>query len=124
MGGVVKTAVYVLVWEFTVLLVLMIFNTMVFGYMVPVFDGIAASESMIDNARYQANTVPIKVGLQIAFFIFAAIPFIYLFVRMLLRREQTAPPQYGYPPQYSYPPRDAGLRGRADNFGRSPNVRI
>lgn len=118
MGDVVKTAVYVIVWEFIVLLTLVIVNTMMFGYIVPTFDDMAASSSFVDSARYQANTLPVKVGLQIAFFIFAALPFIYLFVRLLLKREQTAPPQYGgYPPQYSYPSRDLVARGRADNLG-------
>ena len=115
MSGIVKVAVFVLIWEFSVGLMVIIANTALFGYIIPVFDDMAATADFVDNARYQANTLPIKMGINVALFIFAILPFVYLLVRLFLKREQTAPPAYA-PPAWSYPGVSRISRPRTDNF--------
>lgn len=91
----VKTAVYVLAWEFMVIMVFLILNTFLFGYAVPIFDDIANQSMSAEGfAAYESRSTPIKAGMLVAFFIMVLTPFAYLFVRLLLKREQTAPPYY------------------------------
>lgn len=103
MQGVLKTVVYVLAWEFMVVLGILIVNTTVFGYIIPQFDTIAASSSFVNYSEYAARTDPVKAAFNIALFILAVVPIVYLFIRLWLKREQTAPPALTDMPAWSYP---------------------
>lgn len=89
-----KVGIFCLVWSFVILLIFMIVNTLVFGIVDPTLNDIANQSSYVDYARYEARTNVIKSGFNIALFIFALIPYAYLFVRMLLKKEQQAQPAY------------------------------
>lgn len=98
-----KMIIATLVWTFTVGLTYMIANTMVFGYISPTMQDIAYTSrnnltgGFVDYPRYITNTNLIKNGFNIACFILVLIPYAYLFVRLLLKKEQTATPAYyGY----------------------------
>ncbi len=98
----VNTIIGVLVWEFVTAIMLMLSNTIVMGYVAPIMNGIAGSYVLADGTTYAQQVAPITNGFIIALYIFAAIPFIYLFVRLLLKREQTAPPSPYYAPGGGY----------------------
>lgn len=97
-----KMIVVTLVWTFTVLLTYMITNTMVFGYITPTMTDIAyqsrdnVTGGFVDYEGYISKAVMIKSGFNIACFILVLIPYAYLFVRLLLKKEQTTAPIY-YP---------------------------
>jgi len=91
-----RVVIGVLVWEFTCVLLLMISNTVVNGYIAPVMYSVADNSTMVNGTLYRQQISPVVSAFNISLYIFLVLPFIYLFVRMLLKKEQTAPPQY-YP---------------------------
>jgi hypothetical protein len=78
-------------------MIYMILNTMIFGIITPELDDIANETSFVDYDRWQSRTAVIKTGFNIALFIFALIPYAYLFTRLLLKKEQQAQPAYYSP---------------------------
>jgi ABC-type methionine transport system permease subunit len=92
MADMVDTIIGVLVWEFVTAIMLMTSNTIVSGYVVPLMHGITTGYVLADGTTYAQLAAPIENAFVIALYIFAAIPFIYLLVRLLIKREQTAPP--------------------------------
>jgi len=93
-----KVIVLTLAWTFIVGLTYMAVNTMIFGYVYPTLNETAHATTLVDNDRWDARTNVIVSGFNIACFILVLVPYAYLFVRLLLKREQTAPPAYGgYP---------------------------
>jgi len=87
---VVRTVVFVLIWTFVVLLIYMVGNTVLFGYVSPIMDSAAASAGY--HTIYTAqNTNIAKTSFNVACFILILTPYAYLFVRLLLRREPTSP---------------------------------
>lgn len=97
-----KTGVGVLVWTFMVILMYSIGNTMIFGYVEPVMDDIAnvSNDSQpggfVNTDRYEAGKNVFLSAFNIACFILLLIPYAYLFVRLLLKKEATTTP-YGGP---------------------------
>lgn len=89
-----KVALVVLVWTFSVLVIYMIANVMVFEYIAPTFDDIANNTSFVDQSRYATVSNIIKTSFNTACFILLLIPYAYLFVRAILKKEQTAQPAY------------------------------
>jgi hypothetical protein len=87
---VVRTVVFVLVWTFVTLLVYMIGNTVLFGYVSPVMDDAAASAGYSTFYTPQ-NTNIAKTSFNVACFILILTPYAYLFVRLLFKREPTSP---------------------------------
>jgi hypothetical protein len=91
-----RTAVFVLIWTFSIGLVYMTGNTMMNGYFVPIMNKMALNSSMIqDKAAYtlQANTL--TTAFNVACLILVLAPYAYFFVRLLLKKEQTSQPYYG-----------------------------
>lgn len=91
-----RVVIGVLVWEFVSILMLMMGNTIVNGYVAPVMYDIADNSTLVNGTLYRQQITPVVSAFNITLYIFMALPFIYLFVRMLLKKEQTAPPAY-YP---------------------------
>jgi len=95
-----KTAVIVLIWTFSVILIYTIANTMIFGYVDPTMQDIAYQSrdnitgGFVNYEQYQDRAAMIKAGFNIACFILLLIPYAYLFVRLLLKKEQTTQPYY------------------------------
>ena len=96
-----RVAIFCLVWSFLILLVYMIMNTVVFGIFVPEMDKAAYAArnnetgGYVDYDNYVVRTNVIKNSLHISLFIIALIPYAYLFVRLLLKKEfQTQPAGY------------------------------
>jgi len=100
-----QTVVIVLVWTFAVILVYSIANTMIFGYVDPTMQDMAYSSrdnitgGFVNYENYVDRTNMIKAGFNIACFILLLIPYAYLFVRLLLKKEQTVQPVPYYAPQ-------------------------
>lgn len=113
--GVLKTAVFVIIWEVVIGFAVIMCNTVVFGYVEPTISDIANKTDMVNYDRYQANITPIKTGANIALFIFAIIPLLYVFVRLWFKREQTAPLQYN--PTWCYPGTPGSSSKIPDNLG-------
>lgn len=90
----VKIGVGVLAWTFMVILMYSIGNTMIFGYVEPVMDDIAnvsnASQpgGFVNTDNYELRKNMFLSGFNIACFILLLIPYAYLFVRLLLKKEQ------------------------------------
>lgn len=96
---------------------ILIVNTTVFGYVIPQFDSIAATSNYVNYAEYAARTDPVKAAFNIALFILAIIPVVYLFIRLWLRREPTSP-QVPYDiPAWSYPCSSRPREILTDNLG-------
>lgn len=90
-----KTAVFVLIWTFQISLLYMVVNTTIFGNFIPIMDDMAANSSYVNMTRYTQNTLVLKSGLNIALFILLLCPYIYIFGRLLLKREaQPAQPVF------------------------------
>lgn len=94
-----KVGVMTLAWTFIVIVMYMIANTMLFGHVTPIMDDIANQSrtengGFVDYDNYVARTTMIKNGVNIAFFILLLIPYAYIFVRLLLKKEQTTTPYY------------------------------
>lgn len=98
MADMVNTVIGILIWEFVTAILLIMSNTIVGGYVAPIMKDIANNTPGVDGAAYAQQVTPIENGFVIALYIIAALPFIYLFVRMLLKREQTSPPSPYYIP--------------------------
>ncbi len=102
-----KVIIVTLIWTFTILVIYMIANTMLFGYIDPTMravaynardnDSAAAPGGFVNYDRYVARTSILKTSFDISCFILILIPYAYLFVRLLLRKEQTAAPPVIYP---------------------------
>lgn len=98
-----KMIIVTLTWTFSVLLVYMVANTMIFGYVSPQMTSIAYQSrnnltgGFVNYDRFTSNAFVIKSSFNIACFILLLIPYAYLFVRLLLKKEQTTEPLY-YPP--------------------------
>lgn len=86
-----KIFMSVLVWEFTCVLMLMMANTVVNGYVAPIMKNAANSTTLMNGTLYNQQIYPVEAGFNIALYIFMALPLIYLIVRMLLKKEQTSP---------------------------------
>lgn len=97
MSSIIKVAVFVVVWEFIVAVCFIVGNVMIFEYVEPTFDDVANKTAFVDYAQYEARKTPVLMGFRVALFVLAILPFVYLFVRLLMKREQTALPAYGYP---------------------------
>jgi len=91
-----RVVIGVLVWEFVCVLMLMISNTIVNGYVAPTMYSVVDNSSIVNGTLYRQQIRPVVSAFNIALYIFVALPLLYLFVRMLLKKEQTAPPAY-YP---------------------------
>jgi hypothetical protein len=91
-----KVVIGVLVWEFTSIIMLMISNTIVNGYIAPTMYDITNASTLVNGTLYRQQISPVVSAFNIAMYIFMVLPLIYLFVRMLLKKEQTSPPAY-YP---------------------------
>lgn len=89
-----KTAIMVLAWTFLIGIIYMTVNVMVYGYVDPILTDAANQSDYVDYDRYVERTNIIKSGFDIACFILILIPYAYLFVRLLLKREKTSPPAY------------------------------
>jgi hypothetical protein len=91
-----KIIIVTLVWTFSIGLIYMIANTMIFGYVDPAMKSIAYSSrdnltgGYVNYERYVERTNVIKASFTIGCFILVLIPYAYLFVRLLLKKEQTA----------------------------------
>ena len=94
MASAFKVFTFVLVWEFSCILMLMISNTVVNGYVAPIMKNAANSSTLVNGTLYNAQIHPVEVGFNIALYIFMALPLIYLLVRMVLKREQVTPQYY------------------------------
>lgn len=99
-----KTVVLLMVWTFAVILIYQIANTMIFGYVDPTMQDIAYQSrdnitgGFVNYENYVARTGMIKSGFNIACFILLLVPYAYLFVRLLLKKEQTVQPYYSPQP--------------------------
>lgn len=111
MSGVIKVAVFVIIWEFIVATCFVIANVTIYEYVEPTFDEVANNTDFIDYDRYEARKTPVLMGFNIALFLLAILPFIYLFVRLLLKREQTSPAPYQYPQTFQVNPGGSGGQG-------------
>ena len=95
-----KTGLFCLVWTFVVLMIYMIVNTMLFGYVIPVFDDMAYDSrdnitgGFVNYERYQSRSFVVEVSFNVAMFILVLVPYAYLFVRYLFKREPTTQPVY------------------------------
>ena len=95
-----KVAVITLAWTFIVILMYMIGNTLIFGYVDPTMEDIAYQSrdnitgGFVNYENYIARTNMIKAGFNIAMLIMLLIPYAYIFVRLLLKKEQTTTPYY------------------------------
>lgn len=72
----------------------MIFNTMIGGYFIPVFNTMVNQSDYMNYTTYQTQTNVIVSEFWIAVFIVVAIPILYLLVRLL--RREPKPVEYGY----------------------------
>lgn len=111
-----KIAVGVIIWEFMVGMFVLFTNTAIFGYFEPTMEAVVnatlGASGLVD---YQTYMVPVKAGMNIALFVFAILPFLYLFVRLWFKKEQTV--QETYNPAWSYPESLPDLQGATDNRG-------
>ena len=88
-----KTPLFFILWVFMVFLVYVIGNTILGGYFVPIMNGVANSANNTMTAPGLTSTDYINKGnvlmlyFQAGCFILLLIPFLYLFVRMLMKRE-------------------------------------
>ena len=125
MSGVIKVAVFVIVWEFIVATSFVLANVMIYEYVEPTFDDLANTTDFVDYDRYVARKTPVLMGFNVALFVLAILPFVYLFVRLLLKREQTAPPDYRFPQTFAVNPKIPGISGLCMvNSGGGSHVRL
>lgn len=85
----------VFVWVFVVILIFIGFNTFIIGNFVPTMQTVANNSDFVDNTRYNAGASMATATFYGIFFIMGAAPFIYLLVRLLLKREPD-PYERGY----------------------------
>ena len=99
-----KTIVFTLVWTFSLLIIYMIANTMVFGHVDPMMRDLAYQSrdnitgGTVNYETYTSQIDVLNIYFNITMMIMIAIPYIYLFVRLMLKREQTAAAPPGYYP--------------------------
>lgn len=97
MTDVFKIAVMTLAWTFIVGVMYMSVNVLVFGFVDPIMNQTvenASFETPEMKARWNERTTVIKSAFNIACFILVLIPYAYLFVRLLLKKEKTSQPVY------------------------------
>ena len=85
-----RTIILVFVWEFVVLLSFVIFNTMLIGEIVPLFDGVANDIPNFDIDRYDSHANQLVSVFYVVFFIMIVLPIVYLAMWLFFRREPGA----------------------------------
>jgi len=86
----VRTIILVFVWEFIVILSFVSLNTFFIGDVVPLFDGIANDIPNFDIDRYDGHATQFVSVFYVVFFILIVMPFAYLAMWLLFRREPGA----------------------------------
>jgi len=87
------------VWLIVALLCFTMFNTVIMGQVVPVFDEVANSTSFINNSRYQDVRGMSNNTFYIVMAIMIIAPVLFIIVYLFFKREPTP---YGYNGGYCY----------------------
>lgn len=96
-----RDVIFVFIWVMAVLIIYILLNTVFGEYIFPTFDDIAnqskiESGGFMNYTRYQARSNMIKSVFDYVFAIMIILPFAYLFIKYLLKREPEPQQQYYY----------------------------
>lgn len=85
----------VFVWEVIVILLFLMFNTVIIGETVGVFDDIANTSGFVDYSQYTQRSGMIQNSFYGMFGIMIVAPILYLIVRLYFKREADPYQAYG-----------------------------
>jgi hypothetical protein len=91
---VINVAVYGIVWIFIVFVMFQVGNYIIFQHVKPIMLNLANSTALVNYDRYVERVNVIVAAYNIAMFILLITPFIYIFVRLLLKKEPSQQPIY------------------------------
>ena len=89
-----RTFISILIVIFSVLLAFMALNTIMGDYVFPIFNQTAGNLSFMNQTTYHEHHNAFISYFYFALYIVVALPFLYLFVRLLKREPDTGPVCY------------------------------
>jgi len=86
----IATPIMIFVWIFIVIILAMVFNTAIMGFVKPVFSDAAHNLTFVNETRYEAKESMIVNVFYIVIAITVITPFAYILVRLFFKKEPEA----------------------------------